>query len=75
MSPGSSAELIQGESGGKREIYTRKVETREELLTRILHACAQVKECPNQLRSATQQLSTRAAKCIEVDGGLSEHVL
>ncbi|KAJ4439435.1 hypothetical protein ANN_07559 [Periplaneta americana] len=24
-------------------------------------------ECPNQLRSATQQLSTRAGKCIEVD--------
>ncbi|KAJ4438655.1 hypothetical protein ANN_14602 [Periplaneta americana] len=56
------------------EVYKRKVETREELLARILHACAQVKECPNQLRSATQQLSTRAAKCIEIDGGLFEHV-
>ncbi|KAJ4430020.1 hypothetical protein ANN_22228 [Periplaneta americana] len=28
-----------------------------------------IKECPNQLRSATQQLSTRGAKCTEVDGG------
>ncbi|KAJ4439400.1 hypothetical protein ANN_07522, partial [Periplaneta americana] len=59
----------------KSEIYKCKVETREELLARILHACTQVKECPNQLRSAKQHLSTRAAKCIEVDGGLFEHVL
>ncbi|KAJ4431021.1 hypothetical protein ANN_19614 [Periplaneta americana] len=49
------------------EVYKRKVETREELLALILHACARVKECPNQLRSATLQLSTRAAKCTEVD--------
>ncbi|KAJ4430239.1 hypothetical protein ANN_22451 [Periplaneta americana] len=59
----------------KSEVYKRRVKTREELLTRILHACAQVKESPNQLRSATQQLLTRSAKCIEVDGGLFEHVL
>ncbi|KAJ4438765.1 hypothetical protein ANN_14716 [Periplaneta americana] len=56
------------------EVYKRKVKTREERLARILHACAQVKECPNELRSATQQQSARAAKCIEVDGELSEHV-
>ncbi|KAJ4430102.1 hypothetical protein ANN_22312 [Periplaneta americana] len=37
----------------------------EELLARILHACAQVRKCPNQLRSATQQLSTRDAKLIQ----------
>ncbi|KAJ4430186.1 hypothetical protein ANN_22396 [Periplaneta americana] len=42
----------------KSEVYKRKVETREELLAHILHDCAEVKECSNQLRSATQQLST-----------------
>ncbi|KAJ4438429.1 hypothetical protein ANN_14374 [Periplaneta americana] len=46
----------------KSQVYICKVEIREEVLTRILHACAQVKECRSQLRSATQQLSTRAAK-------------
>ncbi|KAJ4439913.1 hypothetical protein ANN_08043 [Periplaneta americana] len=68
-------QMIQDESGVKSEVYKRKVETREKLLARILYACAQVKECPNQLRSATQQLSVRAAKGTEVDGGLFEHVL
>ncbi|KAJ4451810.1 hypothetical protein ANN_03284 [Periplaneta americana] len=59
----------------KSEVYKCKVATREELLARILYACAQVKECRNQLRSAAQQLYTRAAKCTEVGGGLYEHVL
>ncbi|KAJ4450075.1 hypothetical protein ANN_01482 [Periplaneta americana] len=44
----------------KSEVYKHKVEIMEELLARILHACARVKECPNQFRSATQQLPTRA---------------
>ncbi|KAJ4436167.1 hypothetical protein ANN_18797 [Periplaneta americana] len=51
----------------KSDVYKCKMETREELLARNLHSCTQVKECPNQLRSATQQLSPRAAKCIEVE--------
>ncbi|KAJ4433445.1 hypothetical protein ANN_15748 [Periplaneta americana] len=37
----------------KSEVYKRKAETRIELIARILHVCAQVKECPNQFRSAT----------------------
>lgn len=59
----------------KSEVFKRRVDTREELLARIFHACAQVKECTNELRSATQQLPIRAAKCIEVGGGVFEHVL
>ncbi|KAJ4451660.1 hypothetical protein ANN_03130 [Periplaneta americana] len=47
----------------KSEVYKHKVE----LLACILHACAEVNKFPNQLRSATQQLSTRATK-------LTEHV-
>ncbi|KAJ4447839.1 hypothetical protein ANN_09847 [Periplaneta americana] len=50
----------------KSEVYKRKVETREELLARIIRACAQVKECPNQLRSATQQLCTRTATALQL---------
>ncbi|KAJ4436263.1 hypothetical protein ANN_18894 [Periplaneta americana] len=57
-------------------LRTKSTSAKRKLLARILHAFAQVKECPNQLRSATQQLSTRAAKCIEVDDrGCCDHVL
>ncbi|KAJ4443651.1 hypothetical protein ANN_05326 [Periplaneta americana] len=59
----------------KSEVYKRKVKTREELLARILHACAQVKQCPNQLRSATQQLSKRAEEKKELVGSLPEEKL
>ncbi|KAJ4443753.1 hypothetical protein ANN_05531 [Periplaneta americana] len=59
----------------KSEVYKSKVEIGKEFLARILLACSQVKECPNQIRSVTQQLYTRTAKCIEVDCGLFEHVL
>ncbi|KAJ4438622.1 hypothetical protein ANN_14569 [Periplaneta americana] len=52
----------------KGKVYKRKVETSRSHFT----CFAQVKECLNQLRSATQQLSTRAAKCIEVDAVLAD---
>jgi len=55
--------------------YKWKVETADELLARILDAAACIKKREDQLRRKTRDLRTRAAKCTEVDGGISEHLL
>jgi hypothetical protein len=55
--------------------YKSKVETPEELLARILDAAARIKKREDQLRRKTRDLRTRIAKCTEVDGGISEHLL
>jgi len=59
----------------KNEAYKRKVDTRYELLAHILHAAIRVKKCEDQLRRTTRGLYTRVAKCIEIDGGIFEHLL
>jgi hypothetical protein len=58
----------------KREVYKRKVNTRNELLARILDAAARIKTREDQLRRTTRDLRTRVAKSCEVDGGLFEHL-
>ena len=55
--------------------YKRKVDTRDELLTRTLDPAARIKKCEDQFRRKTRELRTRVAKCVEVDGGISEHLL
>ena len=47
----------------------------DELLARILDAAACIKKREDQLRRTTRDLRTRVAKCIEVDGGIFEHLL
>jgi hypothetical protein len=42
----------------------------DELLARILYAAARIKKREDQLRRTTRDLSTRVAKCAEVDGGI-----
>jgi hypothetical protein len=59
----------------KREVYKRKVDTRDELLARILDVAACVKRREDQLRRTTRDLRTRVAKCTEVDGGIYERLL
>ena len=59
----------------KSEVYQRKVDTREELLARILDASACIKKREDQLRRTTRDVGTRVAKCIEVDGGILEYLL
>jgi hypothetical protein len=53
-----------------REVYNRKVETREELPALILDSAMCIKIREDQLRLTTPDLCTRIAKCIEVDGGI-----
>ena len=53
----------------------KKVDTRDELLVNILDVIASIKERQDALRRTTRHVFTRFAKCIEVDGGIFEHLL
>ena len=52
------------------EVYKRKVDTRDELLARILDAAACLEKRKDQLRRTIRHLRTGTAKCIEVEGGV-----
>ena len=55
--------------------YKWKVETTDELLTRILDAAACIRKREDQLRRKTRDLRTRVAKCTNVDCGIFEYLL
>ena len=53
-----------------------KVNTRDELVARITNSAALIKqERQDDLRRATRTIAKRVEKCIEVDGGIFEHLL
>ena len=59
----------------KRSIQ-RKVNTRDELVARNMNSAALIKqERQDDLRRATRTVAKRVGKCIEVDGGIFEHLL
>ena len=54
----------------------RKGKTRDELVARIMNSAALIKqERQDDLRRATRTIAKRVEKCIEVDGGIFEHLL
>jgi len=60
----------------KSEVYKEKVNTREELVARIMNSAALIKqERQDALRRATRTIAKRVEKCIEADGGIFEHLL
>jgi hypothetical protein len=60
----------------KSEVYKEKVNTRNELVARIMNSAALVKqERQDDLRRATRAVAKRVEKCVEVDGGIFEHLL
>jgi hypothetical protein len=59
----------------KSEFYKGEIDTRDELLARILDAAARIKKREDQLRRTTRDLRTRLAKCTEVGGGIFGHLL
>jgi len=59
----------------KSEIYKSRVDTRNELLPRILVAAASIEKHEDQLRRTTRDLQTRGAERNEVDGGIFERLL
>jgi hypothetical protein len=60
----------------KNKIYKEKVNTRDEFVARIMNSAALIKqERHDDLRRATRAIAKRAENCIEVDGGIFEHLL
>jgi len=60
----------------KSEAYKEKVNTRHDLVARIMNSAALIKqERQDDLRRATRTDTKRVEKCIEVDGGIFEHLL
>ena len=60
----------------KSEVYKEKVNTRDELVARIMNSAALMKqERQDDLRRATRTVAKKVEKCIEIDGGIFEHLL
>jgi hypothetical protein len=60
----------------KSEVYKEKVNTREELVARIMNSAALIKqERQDDLRRVTLAIAKRAEKIIEVDGGIFKNLL
>jgi uncharacterized heparinase superfamily protein len=60
----------------KREVYKGKVNTRDELVARIMNSAALIKqERQDNLRKAKRTIAKRVERCIQVDGGILEHLL
>jgi len=60
----------------KSEVYKEKVNTRDELVARIMNSAAGIKqERQHDLSRATRTVAKRVEKCIEIDGGIFEHLL
>ena len=60
----------------KSEVYKENVNTRDELVTCVMNSAALIKqEQQDDLRRATHTVAKRVEKCIEVGGGIFEHLL
>jgi hypothetical protein len=60
----------------KSEVYKEKVNKRDELVARIINSAAFIKqERQDDLRRAARTIAKRVEKCVEVDGGIFEHLL
>jgi hypothetical protein len=60
----------------KSDVSKEKVNPRDELVSCIMNSAALLKqECQDNLRRTTRTVDKRVEKCIEVDGGISEHFL
>jgi len=60
----------------KSEVYKEKVNTRDELVARIMNSAAVLKqERLDDLRRATCTVVKKDEKSIEVDGGIFEQLL
>jgi len=60
----------------KSEVYKEEVNTRDELVVRGVNSAALImQEHQDDLRRATRTVAKRVEKCIEVYGGIFEHLL
>jgi len=59
----------------KSEICKEKVNTKDELVARIMNSAALIKqERQDDLRRATRAIANEVEKCIEVNGRIFEHL-
>ena len=59
----------------KSEVHKENVNTRDELVARIMNSAALIKqERQDDLRRATRTIAKKVEKCIEVNGGIFEHL-
>jgi hypothetical protein len=59
----------------KSDVYKENVNTREELVARIMNSAILIKqERQDDLRKFTTTIAKRVEKCIEVDGGIFGHL-
>lgn len=59
----------------KAKVYDVAINSREELLERINNACVEVRNNPDMIRRAIRNITTRARKCIQRNGGHFEQLL
>jgi len=60
----------------KSEVYKEKVNTRDELVARIMNSAAFIEQVrQDDLRRATRTIAKRFETCIEVDDGIFEQLL
>jgi len=60
----------------RSEVYKEKVNTRDELVARIMNSAALIKqERQDALRRATRTVAKSVKNCIEVDCGIFGHLL
>jgi len=60
----------------KSEVYKEKINTRDQSVARNMNSAAVIKQGrQDDLRRATRTVAKRVEKCIEVDGGIFEHLL
>ena len=60
----------------RSEVYKEEINTRDELVAGIMNSAALIKqERQDDLRRATRTVAKRVEKCIEIDGGIFEHLL
>jgi len=59
----------------KSEVYKEKVNTRNEMVARIMNSAGLIKqERQDDPSRATRTVAKRVEKCFEVDGGIFEHL-
>ena len=60
----------------KSEVYKQKVNTRDELVARIMNSAALIKqERQDDLKIATSKIAKRVEKCFEVAGWIFKHLV
>jgi len=60
----------------KNEVYKEKLNTRDEMVARIMNSAALMKqERQDDLMRGTGTVAKRVERCTEVDGGIFEHLL